>query len=357
MDPQVMLLWMIGLALILILLFLGSALTPFFTAAILAYILEGMVERLSGRYMPRWAAVTVVFVIFVSIVVGLFIWLIPLVIKQLTALIAALPSIARTLQELAAELQTKYASRLDPSYVQELIPRIIREVEAVGRQVVTQTLTYLPSLVGVFVYLLLVPFMVLFFLKDKERIVTWIYSFLPQRRELFSQIMSDVDKRMSSFFRGKIWEMIIISIVSVGAFLFFDFRFAVLMGLISGVSVIIPYLGVLLATIPIVLVALFQFGFSAGALKIIIAYAVIQLIDGNILAPMLLGNMVRIHPAGIIFAVLACGHLWGIGGVIMAFPIAIVVKSLMDLALPYIRRRADEASTRVGEKGQEGEKP
>ena len=119
---------------------------------------------------------------------------------------------------------------------------------------------------------------------------------------------------MSNFFRGKIWEMIIISVASVTAFLILDFRFALLLGLISGVSVLIPYLGIILATIPIVLVALFQWGFSLGALKVLIAFAVIQLIDGNLLAPLLVGNMIRIHPAAVIFAVLACGHLWGILG-------------------------------------------
>ena len=301
-----------------------------------------MVDRLTRFSFPRWAAVTVVFLFFMSILVGLFLWLIPLLIEQLSALIAALPSMARTLQNLAAELQTKYFSDLDPTYVQQLIPRVTREMEDVARKLVTGTLSYLPGLFGVIIYLMLVPLLVLVFLKDKDMILNWINSFLPTRRELLTQIIHDVDQQMSNFFRGKIWEMIIISVASVTVFLIFDFRFALLMGLISGVSVLIPYLGIILATIPIVLVALFQWGFSLGALKVLISFAVIQLIDGNLLAPLLVGNMIRIHPSAVIFAVLACGHLWGILGVIMAFPIAIVIKSLLDLALPYIRRRIAE---------------
>jgi putative permease len=305
-------------------------------------MLEGMVTRLTRISIPRMAAVAIVFIIFMSILVGLFLWLIPLIIEQLTALISALPAMAHTLQKLAAELQTKYFSDLDPTYVQELIPRITREMEEVARRLVTGSLSYLPGLFGVIIYLMLVPLLVLFFLKDKDKIVGWISGFLPTKRELFIQITKDIDQQMSNFFRGKIWEMIIISTVSVAAFLYFDFRFALLMGLISGVSVLIPYLGILLATIPIVLVALFQWGFTFGALKLLIAFAVIQLIDGNLLAPLLVGNMIRIHPAAVIFSVLACGQLWGIIGVIMAFPLAIVIKSLLDLALPYIRKRVAE---------------
>ncbi len=341
-DPQVALLWIIGLIIGLLIIGLGSSLAPFFTAVVLAYILEGMVARLTRIAVPRWAAVTIVFLLFMSILVGLFLWLIPLIIEQLTALITALPAMARTLQNLAAELQTKYASDLDPTYVQELIPRITREMEEVARKIVTGSLSYLPGLFGVIIYLMLVPLLVLFFLKDKDKIITWIYSFLPTNRELFVQITRDVDQQMSNFFRGKIWEMIIISTASVAAFLYFDFRFALLMGLISGVSVLIPYLGIILATIPIVLVALFQWGFSLGSLKVLIAFAVIQLIDGNLLAPLLVGNMIRIHPAAVIFSVLACGQIWGILGVVMAFPLAIVIKSLLDLALPYIRKRVAE---------------
>lgn len=341
-DPQVALLWIIGLIIGLLIIGLGSALAPFFTAVVLAYMLEGMVARLTRMAVPRMAAVIIVFLIFMSILVGLFLWLIPLIIEQLTALITALPAIARTLQHLAAELQTKYVSDLDPTYVQGLIPRVTREMEEVARKLVTGSLAYLPGLFGVIIYLMLVPLLVLFFLKDKDKIVGWISGFLPTKRELFIQITKDIDQQMSNFFRGKIWEMIIISTVSVATFLYFDFRFALLMGLISGVSVLIPYLGIILATIPIILVALFQWGFTFGALKLLIAFAVIQLIDGNLLAPLLVGNMIRIHPAAVIFSVLACGQLWGIIGVIMAFPLAIVIKSLLDLALPYIRKRVAE---------------
>ena len=341
-DPQVALLWITGLIIGILIIGLGSALAPFFSAVVLAYMLEGMVDRLTRISVPRMAAVTIVFVFFMSILVGLFLWLIPLLIEQLSALIAALPSMANTLQNLAAELQTKYAKDLDPTYVQELIPRITREMEDVARKLVTGSLAYLPGLFGVIIYLMLVPLLVLFFLKDKDRIVGWLNGFLPTKRELFTQITRDVDQQMSNFFRGKIWEMIIVSFTSVVAFLALDFRFALLLGLISGVSVLIPYLGIILATIPIVLVALFQWGFTFGTLKVLIAFAAIQLIDGNLLAPLLVGNMIKIHPTAIIFAVLACGHLWGILGVIMAFPIAIVVKSLLDLALPYIRKRVAE---------------
>ena len=144
-DPQVAILWITGLIIGLLIISLGSALAPFFSAIVFAYMLEGMVNRLTRVSFPRWAAVTVVFLLFMSILVGLFLWLIPLLIEQLSALIAALPSMAKSLQNLAAELQTKYAKDLDPTYLQELIPRVTREMEQVARKIVTGSLAYLPG--------------------------------------------------------------------------------------------------------------------------------------------------------------------------------------------------------------------
>ncbi len=340
-DPQVAVLWIIGLILMALILYLGGALTPFFVAVVLAYMLEGMVRRLTDRRLPRWAAVLIVFTLFFATGIGLVVWLIPMVIDQLTALVAALPSIAQATQKLILELHTRYATDLDPTYIENLIPRLTLEIEELARKLVSQTLTFLPSLFNLFLYLILVPFLVLLFLKDKQIIVGWLSQFVPAQRKLFTDILTDIDLQMSRFFRGKFWEMAAVSVVTIVAFLILKFHFAVLMGLIAGVSVVIPYIGVAAATIPIVLVALFQFGFSAGFWKVVIAFAVIQLIDGNLLAPLLLGNMIRIHPTAIVFALLICGHLWGFWGVLLALPVAIVVKSILDLSLPYLRRRAE----------------
>ncbi|MBW2617317.1 MAG: AI-2E family transporter [Deltaproteobacteria bacterium] len=342
-DPQVVLIWIMGLILVGLVVFLGKALLPFFIAVVLAYMLDRTVELLVRLRCPHWLAVIVVFCCFVVGGITLLVWLVPLVVRQMLALIDTLPAMANTLQQFVINLQARYVSNLDPAYLEDAIPRLTLEAEALIRRVAKQTLTILPSLFSWVIYLVLVPILIFFFLLDKKRILGWISRLLPDNRRLFSHLMDDINRQMGRFLLGKFWEMSIVSAVSISTFVYLGLNFGVLLGLLSGVSVIVPYLGVMAVTIPILLVAFFQFGITAGFLKVAIAYLIIQILEGNILAPVMVGNMVRVHPAAIILSLFICGHLWGFWGVVFGFPLAIVVKSVLELVLPYLRQDSGEA--------------
>lgn len=341
MDPQVVILWGATLVVFMIVLYWGAALAPFLVAVVVAYILEGMVRRLEEARVPRSIAVAIVYCLFIAVMVSLFVWLAPLLVEQLSALVAALPDMAGKLQRMIMDLHSRYAAELPPQFIQEIIPRITNELESIARKLVTYLLVRLPSLISLLLYLFLVPFLVLFFLKDKKRILGWMAQFVPRRRDLLNTIMDDIDRQMGRFFRGKLWEMIIVSIASVAALLILGLRFAVLLGLISGVSVLVPYVGVMLATVPIFLVAFFQFGWDPGFWYVVGAFTAIQIIDGNFLMPILVGDMIEIHPTAIIFAMLVCAYSWGVVGVLLALPLAIAVKSILKLVLPYLAQRVN----------------
>jgi len=336
-NPQVVVVWVLGLCVLGVLVFFGKALAPFLTAVVLAYLLEGLVRRLVYRGVPRWLAVLIVFCLFMAACIGLVVWLVPLLIDQITALIAVLPKMAVKSQEIISELQSRYLSRLDSTYLNDLIPRLTLELEKLGRQAVTRSLVFVSGLFDVAIYVFLVPLLILLFLKDKNNIVCWLGQFIPTQSQLFMKVLVDIDTQMGNFIRGKFLEMLIIGVASVAAFVILDLRFGVLMGLISGISVLIPYLGILMAIPPILLVALFQWGLGPDFFWAMGAFAFIQLIDGNVLVHLLMGKVVRIHPSAIIFAVLVCGKTWGFLGVLFALPAAIVVKSLIDFVLPYFR--------------------
>jgi len=343
-EPQVVLVWIMGLILVGLVVFLGKALFPFFMAVVLAYMLDHAVELLVRLRWPRWLAVIVIFCCFIVGVFGLLVWLVPLLVRQLLALIDTLPAMATTLQHFVVNLQARYASSFDPAYLEDIIPRLTLEAEALVRRVAKQTLTFLPSLFAWVIYLVLVPILIFFFLQGKKRILGWIGRFLPENRGLFNSLIDDINRQMGRFLLGKFWEMSIVSAVSISTFIYLDLNFGVLLGMLSGVSVIVPYLGVMVVTIPILLVAFFQFGITTAFLKVAIAYLIIQILEGNILAPVLVGNMVRVHPAAIIFSLFICGHLWGFWGVVFAFPLAIVVKSVLELVLPYLRQCSGDAA-------------
>ena len=335
-DRQVMLLWVAAAFLVIITMFFGQVLFPFFAAVVLAYLMDGMVRFIQRRHLPRIVAVFLVFGLFMLGVVFLFTWLIPLIVNQLTSLAAEVPRIMRDTQSYLTDVQAKYLTGIESKYIQELLPRITHEMEMKIGRLATQILGYLPSLLGIFFYLILVPFLILFFLKDKERILAWLRLFVPRERDLLMKVLTDVDRQIGNYIRGKFWEVLIMGGSSTILFLWLNTRFAVLLGILTGLSTLVPYLGVAVVTLPVVALAISQWGFTWAASKPIIAYGILQFIDGTILAPVILGISVRLHPTAIVFAILVCGAIWGYWGLFFGVPIAAGVKSLLDFAFPFV---------------------
>ena len=133
-----------------------------------------------------------------------------------------------------------------------------------------------------------------------------------------------------NYVRGKVLEIIIIGAASTIAFLLLDLRYSVLLGVLVGLSVLVPYVGAAIVTIPVTLVALFQFGLSADFGYVMLAYGIIQALDGNLLVPLLFSEAVNLHPVTIIIAVIFFGGLWGFWGVFFAIPLATLVKAIIN---------------------------
>jgi len=342
-DAQVALLLSVLLLLLIVILFLGHALAPFFAATILAYLLDGLVRPLERRHLPRIIAAVLVFTVFLLFFLSIIVWLMPILTKQLTQLVTEVPKIVSELQALIAHFQDHYVAGIESQYIQRLIPRLAEKLELFVGRLAGQTLMYIPDLLGFTLYTILVPFLVFFFLKDKELILKWLMQFIPKNNELLFQVLHDVDRQIGNFIRGKSLEILIMTVVTGTVFRLLDFKYAVLMGILTGLSTIVPYVGVAVVTIPVLLLAYVQWGFDIGMIKVGVAYGILQLFDGNILAPIILGSSVKIHPAAIIFAILVCGALWGFWGVLFAIPITSLFKSLLDLALPYVLKAQNHA--------------
>ena len=118
--------------------------------------------------------------------------------------------------------------------------------------------------------------------------------------------------------------------VSYVAFAAFGLKYAALLAVAVGVSVIVPYVGAFLVTLPVVLVAYLQWGWSSEFIWVSVAYIVIQVLDGNVLVPLLFSEAVNLHPVAILFAILFFGGIWGLWGVFFAIPLATLIKSVLD---------------------------
>ncbi len=340
-DPQVIILGALLLMGFLFIFFVGDMLTPVFASIVIAYLLEGFVSRFQGFKVPRKIAVIVVFVLFMALMLIIIVGLLPMLSRQVGQLLQDLPSMISKGQAKLLLLPENYPDIISKSQINEIISLITTGITKLGQSILSYSVASVRSLISVIVYLILVPLLVFFFLKDKELIVKWFEGFLPENRKLASQVWKEVNIQVANYVRGKIWEIIIVWAVSYITFTLFGLRFAMLISMFVGLSVLIPYIGATVMFLPVILIAFLQWGAIPKFTYTVIAYGIIQLLDGNLLAPLLLSEVVNLHPVAIIVAVLVFGGFWGIWGLFFAIPLATLVHAVIKAWVKSIK--ANEA--------------
>ncbi|MGO1342905.1 MULTISPECIES: AI-2E family transporter [Chromohalobacter] len=308
---------------------LGRMLAPFFTALVLAFLLEGVVAWLERRGLPRLLSVLVVFLIFLGALLALALVIMPLVWNQMVELVQEAPRMFASGQAWLDTLQSHYPTLITPDQVERWIATAGREATQLGQRALTLSLASLGNLLGVIVYLVLVPILVFFLLKDRERLTLFLLSLLPNKRVLMTRIWHEMDDQIANYIRGKAIEILIVGVVAFITFWSFGLPYSTLLALIVGLSVLVPYIGAAVATLPVAAVAGFHFGIGDQLAYVLLAYAVIQALDGNVLVPILFSEAVNLHPVSIILAVLFFGGIWGFWGVFFAIPLATLIKALV----------------------------
>ena len=203
------------------------------------------------------------------------------------------------------------------------------EIGQLGQVVLSYSVSSITRLVTLVVYTVLVPIMVFFMLKDSEKLLNFIEKWLPEKRPIMVQVWHEMNGQLANYIRGKTVEILIVGISSYILFALLGLNYPVILVVLVGLSVIVPYVGATVVTIPVFLVGFFQWGFGGDLLQVLIAYTILQLIDGNILVPLIFSETVNLHPISIITAVLVFGGLWGFWGVFFAIPLATFIKAVI----------------------------
>jgi len=329
-DPQVVGLVLVLLFSLAVITFLGPMLAPVLAALIMAYLLEGMVRVLERLGLLRIAAVIIVFLCFIAFLLVFSLVLIPQLSGQLATLVDQMPQILNKGRDALLSLPQQYPGTISEEQVRSLMALIGEQTSQYGRSLLASF--SLRSLVVVFaavVYLILVPFMVFFFLKDKVRLLHWVKGFLPEDSGLTYAVWRDVDMQIGNYVRGKFLEIFIVGGVSFLTFELFGLQYAMLLAVIVGLSVIVPYIGATVVTLPVAVIAYTQWGASELFAWLMIAYLIIQALDGNVLVPLLFSEVVNLHPVAIIAAILVFGGIWGFWGVFFAIPLATVIQAVL----------------------------
>jgi putative permease len=343
-DPQLVFLTLLLLTLSIVILTLGNMLAPVLASMVIAYLLEGLVRVGEHRGLPRTASVLVVFLGFLLFVALLLFGVLPLVSRQVTDLVQQLPNMVNEGTRALVELPGRHPDLVSAEQIDELIGSLRSEAMAFGQRVLSWSLAGVVGVLTVLVYLILMPLLVFFFLKDKDLILGWFRQYLPEYRRIADTVWTEVDRQISNYVRGKFWEILIVWAVNYIIFLVFDLQYAMLLALLLGLSVIVPYIGAVVVTVPVILIAWFQWGWSAGFIWFVTVYSIVQALDGNVLVPLLFSEVVNLHPGAIIVAILVFGGLWGFWGVFFAIPLATLVHAIL-IAWPVQGARPPDYTT------------
>jgi putative permease len=308
---------------------LGGKLAPFLTALIIAFLLQGGVNALTRKRVPHLLAVILVFLAFIGFMLAMAFILMPLVWNQLVNLVLETPRMMNSGQVWLDELQAQYPNLITPDQLQNWIAAAGRELTNFGQRALTLSLSSLGNLVGLIIYLVLVPILVFFLLKDSQRLISFILSMLPEKRGLMTRIWTEMDVQIANYIRGKAIEILIVGLVTYFTFVYFGVPYSALLAVVVGFSVLVPYIGAAVATLPVAAVAGFHFGLTDQFVYVLIAYGIIQALDGNVLVPILFSEAVNLHPVSIILAVLFFGGIWGFWGIFFAIPLATLLKALV----------------------------
>ena len=309
---------------------MGVVLAPMIAALIIAFLLQGMVVRLRSWGLSHLMAVILTFLVLVGSIILSLVFVLPVLWAQVVNLFAEAPRMLREGQDLMLLLPQKYPALITESQVNELIAAVRADLGQAGQTILSFSVAQLPVLVAALIYLILVPILVFFFLKDGQSLLDWLASILPRERPVLRKIWREMNEQIANYVRGKVIEIVIVAGVSFITFSILGLRYALLLGISVGLSVLVPYIGAAVATFPVALIAFFQWGWSSDFFYVMAAYAVIQALDGNVLVPLLFSEAVKMHPVVIILAVLVFGGLWGFWGVFFAIPLATLCKAIMN---------------------------
>ena len=329
-DPDSLTLLIMLLFISVVLLFWGKLLTPVLVAAVIAYLLDVPVNKLAHAGLSRTYSTILVLIAFIGVCALVFVGLVPVISRQSISLFQEMPQIWAQGQLWLSELPDRYPDFVQVDHIQQMLAGINNKALTIGQDILTASFSSLGDIAALLIYLILVPLMVFFMLKDKAELLANISKLLPKERRLIKQVSGEMNSQIANYIRGKVIEIIIVGSVSAITFALMDLRYALLLGVLVGFSVLIPYIGAAVVTIPIAIVAMFQWGITPQFWYLMVAYGIIQALDGNLLVPLLFSEAVSLHPLYIIIAVLFFGGLWGFWGVFFAIPLATLVKALYN---------------------------
>ena len=314
----------------LIIFFLGNILTPFLMSLIFAYLLIGMQKRLEDYGLNSTISLIFTYSFFLLLGIALMVWLVPLVYQQLQSLILEIPKWVNSFMVFVQNVPEKYPDLVSSEQITTFLQSLSGQITAISQDFLKASIAGIQNTVTIAINLILLPILVFFFLFDRESIISGFLSILPKERAMLQNVWVEMDDQLSNYARGKAIEIVIVGLAAAIIFMYFDLQYIALLSVLVGFSVLIPFLGAFIVTLPVSAVGLLQFGLNFDFWLLMGAYLVLQILDGNLLVPLLFSDAVKLHPVIIMLAVFVFGAIFGFWGVFFAIPIATLIKAIWN---------------------------
>ena len=305
--------------------FLKDLMLPIVISIFLSYLLEPAVDAMENRGMNRTAAVSLLFVVIISLIGVAVATLSDQLMDEVQHLVSGsnLQDPQKIIDQMRTNLEASFPSLAQTHIFERLAEKASVYISNFLNTSV-ESLTRLVSALGVSI---IIPFIVFFFLKDSRQLKKLIVQSMPNRWfEMALSLIHKISLQLGNYIRGQLTDSAIVGVMIIIALSILNIRYAIFIGLLGGLANMIPYLGPIVGGIPAVLVSVMDSGDFSAVPSIILAFAVIKIIDDIIVQPIVVSKSVELHPVLVILAIVAGGHIGGVLGMIIAVPLTAILK-------------------------------
>ncbi|UOQ47345.1 AI-2E family transporter [Gracilibacillus caseinilyticus] len=307
-------------------------LTPFLIAGLIAYLLHPLVEKIHSWHIPRPVAIVCIYLLFFGLVGYGVYRSFPTWMKQIQDIQQNLPSYVDAYRSFIYGLYSQ--TSFMPEGFHDNLDEFLQNLETSIGEKITILLKNIPMLFDAFVMLAVIPILAFYFLKDYRRLQKSLLKLIPSRWQVFTKTLArDMEESLGQYIRGQILVCFLVGLVSYFLLKWIGMSYTVVLATIIGFTNFIPYFGPIIGAIPAVLIA---FTVSTEkVLYVILAVLVVQVLEGNLLSPFIVGKSIHIHPVYIILTLFIAAKTVGVVGMILAVPLLAVGR----VAIPMIYKQ------------------
>jgi predicted PurR-regulated permease PerM len=346
---------------------LGSLLAPFVLAIVIAYILDPLVDKLVARGVKRPLAVTLLILPLLLIVASLVIFGIPALVRQAQDVIDKVPAAAERfilwLQATRDRLQRIPflrgigLSRALDSFSPEKLTAFLQERQAaIAQRIWTGVLGLgrgVGTILSILGYVVLVPVLIIYLLLDFDAAVQRTLALVPpDLRTRWQPLLSEYNTLLGRYFRGQLIEATLVGVLTWIGLLIAGFPYSGFVGVVAGVFNLVPYLGLIVSALPALVIAILSGNVLISLLKVAVVFGIVQVIDGTVTGPRIVGGSVGLHPVWVILALSVGGFFFGFAGLLLAMPAGVLIKLMLREGLLRYRASAVYRGRTIEPEGQ-----